>query len=176
MSQALACGLMLCLLAGFAHGQSAGDLRFSAGNLRFSTSNLSFSAGDLLAPAENTPTEQRFRLSGDVLFDFDKGAIRPEAESMLAGLAKRIRADFPNRPVRVEGHTDTKGSDSYNQDLSVRRADTVKAWFVGEGFSAPIQASGFGESQPVEPNELPDGSDNPVGRQQNRRVEIIVEK
>ncbi len=172
-----------CLLGGPAQAQSVYDIRlysyklsFSSGSLSFPVYELGFHAAELLAPVETSAKEQRFRLSGDVLFDFDKDSIRREADALLAGLAERIRAEFAGAAIRVEGHTDAKGSDAYNQDLSVRRADSVKAWFEANGFSVPIQTTGFGESQPVEANQLPDGSDNPAGRQQNRRVEIVVEK
>jgi outer membrane protein OmpA-like peptidoglycan-associated protein len=78
--------------------------------------------------------------------------------------------------VRVEGHTDAKGSDEYNQALSERRAASVRTWFV-QAAKLPaksVTAVGFGERQPVADNEKPDGSDDPEGRQKNRRVEVVV--
>lgn len=185
MRRRLALSLVLGLLAGLAYGQTVSNLKFPSGNVRFSVSTLRlpedklrFPVEDLAKPVKKTKTEERYRLFGDVLFDFDKATIRPEAEPALAGLARRIKAGFPGAPVRVEGHTDAKGSDSYNQRLSVERAESVKRWFAEKGGlgNAAITTRGFGESQPVAPNEQPDGSDNPEGRQQNRRVEIVVEK
>jgi outer membrane protein OmpA-like peptidoglycan-associated protein len=80
--------------------------------------------------------------------------------------------------VRVEGHTDAKGSDSYNQKLSDRRASSVKNWFVQkEGLKeVRFSTAGLGAKKPVAPNNKPDGSDNRDGRQKNRRVEIVEEK
>lgn len=138
---------------------------------------MRFSSNELLAPVQDTRTERRFHLSGDVLFDFDKDAIRVEAEPVLAGLAERIRAEFPGATVRIEGHTDAIGSNRYNQALSLRRAESIENWFERKGgLTSPMSARGLGESQPAQPNTLPDGSDNLLGRQHNRRVEIIVEK
>lgn len=78
--------------------------------------------------------------------------------------------------MRVDGHTDAKGDDAYNQALSERRAAAVKAWLAG---NARIPADhmgtrGYGETRPVAPNARPDGADDPAGRQRNRRVEIAV--
>lgn len=119
----------------------------------------------------------RFTLGADVLFDFDKFALRPEADPILRKLVEQVRAEVPNR-VRymVEGHTDAKGTDVYNLGLSNRRARSVRDWFVKQGVvtSRDITTIGLGEGNPVAPNEKPDGSDDPEGRQKNRRVEILV--
>jgi len=105
------------------------------------------------------------RLRG-VNFDFDRAEIRPEARPILNQAAERL-AQCPGERVRVEGHTDAIGSDSYNQDLSQRRARSVRDYIVSRGVSrGRIEAAGFGESQPIATN------DTPEGRQLNRRVEI----
>ena len=80
--------------------------------------------------------------------------------------------------VRVEGHTDARGPDDYNQSLSQQRAESVKRWLVEYGgiVAERITTLGFGESQSLALNQRDDGSDDPTGRQQNRRVEIVVEK
>jgi outer membrane protein OmpA-like peptidoglycan-associated protein len=110
-----------------------------------------------------------------VLFDFDKSDIRPDARPILAKIAKVV-AYYAGAPVRIEGHTDAVGTPAYNQDLSTRRANAVKGWLTTqEGVAAGrLQASGLGETRPVAPNQNPDGSDNPAGRQQNRRVEVVI--
>jgi outer membrane protein OmpA-like peptidoglycan-associated protein len=110
-----------------------------------------------------------------VLFDFDKADIRPDGRPVLAKIAKVV-AYYAGAPVRIEGHTDAVGTPAYNQDLSNRRANAVKDWLVTqEGVAAGrLQASGLGETRPVAPNQNPDGSDNPAGRQQNRRVEVVI--
>ncbi len=117
------------------------------------------------------------QLEGDVLFDFDKAEIEPEAEPTLDKVGIVI-AQFAEGEVLIEGHTDSKGSPDLNLELSKRRAEAVKDWLVKKkGIpESNITTRGFGETKPVAPNTNPDGSDNPQGRQQNRRVEITVEK
>jgi outer membrane protein OmpA-like peptidoglycan-associated protein len=85
---------------------------------------------------------------------------------------------MPASPATVDGHTDGKGDASYNQNLSERRAKSVRDWLVKLGGvpAARLTARGFGMSHPVAPNAKPDGSDNPPGRQLNRRVEIRVKR
>ena len=117
------------------------------------------------------------KLEGDVLFDFDKAEIKPEAEQTLDKVGSVI-SQFPEGKVLIEGHTDSKGSPDVNLGLSKRRAEAVKGWLVKKK-SVPesiITTRGFGETKPVTPNTNPDGSDDTQGRQQNRRVEITVEK
>lgn len=113
-------------------------------------------------------------LPGDVLFDFDRAEIRPDAEPVLAQLAEILTA-FPDAPVVIAGHTDAKGSDDYNMALSGRRAEAVLAWLAGQGVAAGrMDTEAFGESRPVAPNAHADGSDDPAGRQLNRRVEFTI--
>lgn len=79
--------------------------------------------------------------------------------------------------TRIDGHTDSRGGDDYNMVLSQRRADSVKNWLVAAGaVGGVLFAKGLGESKPIALNENPDGTDNPEGRQKNRRVEIVVKK
>ncbi len=126
---------------------------------------------------KESATEVRIELAADVLFDFDKADILPEAQATLKQAADMIR-EKAKGTVRVEGHTDAKGSDSYNQRLSERRAAAVKSWFIQkEGLgSVSFATEGFGARKPVAPNKKTDGSDDPDGRQKNRRVEIIFKK
>lgn len=88
----------------------------------------------------------------------------------------RLIQHYKPGSIEVSGHTDSKGSDQYNLDLSRARADSVIAYLVTRhGLEKPrFQASAAGEAQPVAPNTKPDGSDNPEGRQKNRRVEILM--
>lgn len=125
---------------------------------------------------KETETEIKINLLGDVLFDFDKADIRPVAEPTLTDIAKLIQSR-PKAKVLVEGHTDSKGSDSYNAKLSDRRAASVKTWFGKHGVDiSSMQTKGWGAKKPVAPNARPDGSDDPDGRQKNRRVEITIKK
>ena len=80
--------------------------------------------------------------------------------------------------MRIEGHTDSKGNDAYNQKLSERRAASVKTWFTDKEGLGKVQfaTQGFGAKKPVASNTKPDGSDDPEGRQKNRRVEIVIKK
>jgi outer membrane protein OmpA-like peptidoglycan-associated protein len=123
-----------------------------------------------------TDTELRIELAADVLFEFDKATLQPAAEETLAKAAQIIR-DKATRAVRIEGHTDSKGDDAYNQRLSERRADAVRQWLVSHGLSGlKLSTRGLGETQPIASNTRPDGSDDPDGRRKNRRVEIVIAK
>jgi outer membrane protein OmpA-like peptidoglycan-associated protein len=126
---------------------------------------------------KESDTEVRIDLAADVLFDFDKADILAKAQATLKQAADVIR-EKARGLVRIEGHTDGKGSDSYNQKLSERRAAAVKSWFIQkEGLNnLAFTTKGFGARKPVAPNKKPDGSDDPEGRQKNRRVEIIMRK
>ena len=116
-------------------------------------------------------------LSGDVLFDYDKATLRPEAEESLKKVAV-VLSQFPESNVTVEGYTDSKGSKGFNLELSRERAQAVKDWLVKNGnvLAAHVFTKGLGEEFEIAPNKNPDGSDNPLGRALNRRVSIIVEK
>jgi len=104
----------------------------------------------------------------DVLFDFNSANLKPGAREKLAKVAGILLA-YPGLEIALEGHTDSIGSDQYNQNLSERRAQSVRTYLVGSGITQDmVQAMGFGESQPVVSN------DNSAGRQQNRRVELVV--
>ena len=81
-----------------------------------------------------------------------------------------------SRRVSVEGHTDSIGSDAYNQKLSERRAENVAGTLEKDGVSAQrVTVKGYGKRYPVAPNTTPDGADNPAGRAKNRRVEVVIE-
>ena len=83
--------------------------------------------------------------------------------------------DRANMRVRVEGHTDSKGSDAYNQRLSQRRSESVVKYLISKGIDpSRLEAVGFGKSRPIAPNQNPDGGDNPIGRAKNRRVEVHI--
>jgi outer membrane protein OmpA-like peptidoglycan-associated protein len=104
----------------------------------------------------------------DVLFDFNKSTLRPGAREKLARVAGIISA-HPGLKLEAEGHADAIGSDEYNERLSERRAEAVRGFLVEQGITPEtISAMGFGESRPVATN------DTAAGRQQNRRVELVV--
>jgi outer membrane protein OmpA-like peptidoglycan-associated protein len=116
----------------------------------------------------------RLNLQSDVLFDFDKADLRKDALPVLDAIA--AGAGPLGKPIRVEGHTDAKGSDAYNQALSERRAKAVEAALKARLGSAAVTltAQGYGAKRPVAANAKPDGSDDEAGRQRNRRVEILI--
>jgi outer membrane protein OmpA-like peptidoglycan-associated protein len=127
--------------------------------------------------ATTTDTEIRIAMSADVLFDFDKADVKKEATPSLEKVVTVLKS-YPRSEVTIEGHTDAKGLEPYNQKLSERRATSVRQWLVVKGGlgSMHFLTSGYGAKKPVAPNLRPDGSDNPEGRQKNRRVEIVVRK
>jgi outer membrane protein OmpA-like peptidoglycan-associated protein len=127
--------------------------------------------------AKETEAEIQIELSGDVLFDFDKWDIRSDAEAMLKKVGDIITA-YESPQVIIAGHTDSKGSEAYNQRLSEKRSESVKKWLSeNAGISADtMKTIGYGETRPVAPNANSDGSDNPEGQQKNRRVEIVIKK
>jgi outer membrane protein OmpA-like peptidoglycan-associated protein len=113
-------------------------------------------------------------LPADVLFDFDKSEIRPDAVLALAAAADLLRKGV-NGAIKIDGHTDSKGASAYNLKLSQDRARSVQAWFVKNGGLPANQRytlTGYGATRPKVPNVKPDGSDDPANRQINRRVEI----
>ena len=114
--------------------------------------------------AEVTATEIKIDLAADVLFDFDKASIKKEAEPSLQNLATVLKAN-PGATVTIEGHTDAKGADAYNQTLSEQRAASVKQWLVANAQvnGANISTRGWGKSKPAAHNTKPDGSDDPEG-------------
>jgi outer membrane protein OmpA-like peptidoglycan-associated protein len=117
--------------------------------------------------------EERLRVGSDFLFDFDRADVRPEAGPTLDEVATHLAA--ARHGVMIEGHTDGKGTDSYNQTLSERRANSVRASLASRGLPVDqLVIRGFGKSHPVAQNERPDGSDDPEGRQKNRRVEVVL--
>ena len=106
-------------------------------------------------------------LDSGVLFDVDKYDIRPEAQETLNQLAKLL-TEAGITAFEIDGHTDSNADDDYNQTLSENRANSVKEYLKAQGVSAEITTQGYGESRPVATNETAEG------RQQNRRVEIII--
>jgi outer membrane protein OmpA-like peptidoglycan-associated protein len=104
----------------------------------------------------------------DVLFDTGQHTLKPGAREKLAKVSGIVLA-HPGLSLEVEGHTDSVGTDEFNQSLSERRAESVKTYLIQQGIpSASIRAAGFGEAQPVA------SDDTAAGRQQNRRVELVV--
>lgn len=124
---------------------------------------------------EDAKCTKRFLVGADALFEFDKSTLSKDAEETLKALLPLL-AKAGKHPASVEGHTDAKGADAYNQALSERRAQTVKDWLVTQGaIPAASPIVGWGKRKPVAPNAKPDGSDDSAGRQKNRRVEVVLD-
>jgi outer membrane protein OmpA-like peptidoglycan-associated protein len=106
----------------------------------------------------------------DVLFAFDRADLQPGAQRMLDRVAELLK-QHPDRDVSIEGHTDSVGSANYNQQLSEARAAAVREYLLRRGVAAErLSAVGYGKTRPIVPN------DSPSARQQNRRVEIVIER
>ncbi|WP_036235738.1 outer membrane protein OmpA, partial [Methylibium sp. T29-B] len=114
------------------------------------------------------PVSEKVTYAADAFFDFDKATLKPEAKSKLDDLASKI-AGLNLEVVIAVGHTDSVGSDAYNQKLSLRRSEAVKAYLESKGIEKNrIYTEGKGEKQPVADNKTADG------RAKNRRTEIEV--
>jgi outer membrane protein OmpA-like peptidoglycan-associated protein len=117
---------------------------------------------------------QVFTIPVNVLFDFDKDFVRPEGLVDLSNFYSAI-TEGGAEEILIIGHTDSRGTDEYNLDLGLRRAGAVALVLAGFGFDdANIEIDSAGESFPVADNSNSDGSDNPEGRQLNRRVDVEI--
>ena len=120
------------------------------------------------APAVAAPTSEKVTFAADAFFDFDKAVLKPEGKAKLNDLVANLK-DMNLEVIIAVGHTDSVGKDAYNQKLSVRRAESVKAYLVSKGVEANrVYTEGKGEKQPVASNKTA------AGRAKNRRVEIEV--
>jgi OmpA-OmpF porin, OOP family len=119
-------------------------------------------------PEKPKPVAEKVTFAADVLFDFDKAVIKPEGKSKLDDISNKAKGVNLEVVIAI-GHADSVGSDAYNQRLSVRRAESVKAYLVSKGIEGNrVYTEGKGEKQPVADNKTRDG------RAKNRRVEIEV--
>ena len=126
------------------------------------------------APAPTPLPESQaeaFALDATTLFDFDKSNLRPEGKAALDDVVAKVKSHQAVDSITITGHTDSVGTDAYNQKLSERRANSVRDYMVGAGIDTSLitSTSGMGESKPAASNDTADG------RQQNRRVEVVVE-
>jgi OOP family OmpA-OmpF porin len=120
------------------------------------------------APTPQPPAATKVTYAADAFFDFDKSVLKPEGKAKLDDLVGKIQGINLEVIIAV-GHTDSVGSDAYNQRLSVRRAESVKAYLVSKGIEKNrVYTEGKGEKQPVADNKTAEG------RAKNRRVEIEV--
>jgi outer membrane protein OmpA-like peptidoglycan-associated protein len=126
-------------------------------------------------PPEPKPPERvvvkkdRIEITEKIQFDFDKATIKPESHGLLNEIASVIKKNPQIKKLSIEGHTDSDGSDKYNQKLSERRAAAVRQYLVENGISDEMLTStGFGESRPIADNSSEEG------KEKNRRVEFLI--
>ena len=123
-----------------------------------------------LATVKQEPRGMVITLSGSVLFASDKAELLPAAQRRLSDVARALNDADREAQIVVEGHTDAKGSESYNLELSARRAQAVRSYLISQGIEqSRIRSEGLGFSRPVADNK------NAEGRANNRRVEIVVQ-
>jgi OmpA-OmpF porin, OOP family len=112
----------------------------------------------------------------NIYYDFDKATVKPESYPALDEIVRMMNT-YPALVIELSAYTDTKGSALYNQKLSEARAKNIVEYLTGKGIDpARLRAKGYGEERPVAPNQNEDGSDNPEGREKNRRTEFKVIK
>jgi outer membrane protein OmpA-like peptidoglycan-associated protein len=123
---------------------------------------------------KNVPPVDEAIVMDNVYYDFDKATLKKESFASLDKLVSLLNA-HPEITIELSAHTDNKGNEEYNQRLSEARARSCVAYLISKGIDKDrLQAKGYGATQPIAPNTKEDGSDNPEGRQMNRRTEFKV--
>lgn len=131
--------------------------------------------GAVAAVPPAAPLCEKVTLGTDTLFEFDKYNLKPTGVARLTQLASDINRAEKVTKIKIVGNTDSKGTEQYNYKLGWRRANTVAAFLGEKGVPRPKMAiSSDGELNPVAPNTLPNGKDNPEGRALNRRVDVTT--
>jgi outer membrane protein OmpA-like peptidoglycan-associated protein len=157
---------------------------------RFAALALALALGAGCATAKKSALETELGASGfetrvddrgvtvlvtDVLFDYDSDALTSAGTSSVGQIAEIVKRLAPENELICEGHTDAKGTETYNFELSLRRARRVADSLEAAGIAPErISAQGLGESRPLAPERKSDGSDDPEGRARNRRVEVVI--
>ncbi len=152
------------------------ELMLSGEGIRNKQLSLQVQEGISPAPiemsAEASPVEPVFLPA--IHFGFDRVIPDPDSEEALQLLLKILR-QYPALRIRLRGHTDAVGTQSYNMSLSLRRAEAVRQYLAEQGISADrLEVKGFGEDEPLVPNQRKDGTDFPEGRRLNRRVDFAI--
>ena len=120
-------------------------------------------------PARVEVKQDRIEIQEKIQFAFDKAEILSVSDGLLSEVAAAIKAHPEIKKLGIHGHTDSEGEAAYNQSLSQRRAEAVKAWLAAHGVEAQrLESKGFGESKPIADNASPEG------REKNRRVEFLI--
>ena len=157
-----------------AYDAAGSSVNYVTGSVSFEVTEAPATIDLKLSPEAETKitvSRERIDLREQVNFDLNTATIQARSFGLLEQVAKVMNAYPEIELLRVEGHTDSRGNDDYNLDLSQRRADAVKAWLVEKGVAADrLVAKGFGESKPLDPAETEDA----WGK--NRRVDVLIER
>jgi len=149
-------------------GSNLSDLGFTVKLVHESEFDTRCACYSVPKPRELSPSLQ------SIFFDFDKYSLRSESKRQLQLMAKNL-LENPSYKGMLRAHTDAKGSNAYNEVLSMNRAKAAKNYLISRGVSANrIEIATFGEESPIAMNELKNGSDTEEGRQLNRRVELQI--
>ncbi|MCX6858079.1 MAG: OmpA family protein [Verrucomicrobia bacterium] len=144
-------------------------------NLSEILSSFAASASKMGVPYTPIVTNPTGGESLALYFEYDQAALHPRAQKQLDIVASLLKSD-PNKKLHIAGHTDDKGTDDYNLNLSRARAETVKVQLVALGVpEAQVITTALGKAQPLSPNQKADGTDDPSGRSKNRRAEIFLD-
>jgi outer membrane protein OmpA-like peptidoglycan-associated protein len=150
-------------------------VRVWADGFREATTSVTVDAGPgtevkvVLEPSRAVVTEKQIVITTPVFFDYNQASIRPESYAVLDDVLYILQAHPEIRSVEVAGHTDADGSDSYNQALSQKRVESVRAYLVQHGIAPErLVARGYGESRPIDSNSTE------AGKARNRRVEFNI--
>ncbi len=145
-------------------------------SFRFDTYNMQW-ADSLDLDIRLDPITDKPIVLENIYFDFDSDVLKTSVKQYLDTTLYMVLIDNPEITIEISAHTDSKGSDDYNKILSQKRAESVGFYLLEKGIEvSKIIAKGYGEEKPVAPNKKPDGSDNPEGRNKNRRVEFRILK
>ena len=152
---------------------------FETGSLHFNAP-ADIEAESLTNPAlclvKIVPEVDEVIVMDNVYYDYDKYVLKEESYPSLDKIVEMLNEN-PTMEIEVSAHTDGRGTDAYNQKLSELRAKSVVDYLISKGIAKNrLQAKGYGASMPIAPNTNPDGSDNPEGREKNRRTEFKVLK
>ncbi|MEA2703588.1 MAG: OmpA-OmpF porin, family [Actinomycetota bacterium] len=180
-TQDFGAGLVLrvpCNAAGYAHEPTPGttlvpNSAYGLPGIELDLTGISGNAAQARDP--NGKKVVVFFISSDTLFDVGSSTLSGPAMETFDGLARVIQGNWPTAAVQVRGHTDATGSATGNQTLSEQRAAAAAAYMATKGIDGSrLSSVGLGSSVPVVLETNPDGSDNPLGRHDNRRVEFVV--
>jgi outer membrane protein OmpA-like peptidoglycan-associated protein/tetratricopeptide (TPR) repeat protein len=151
------------------------NLGFFDKKRRFSTKEITSIDTLKLKPVGINYIEPNLKLRYSIFFEFGKNKLVEDSKVQIDTTIVPILQMMPNAIIEIGSHTDNIGSESYNLKLSQKRAENVQHYLFSKGIpKSRVRAKGYGESFPIAPNTLPDGSDNPEGRKVNRRTEIRI--